>query len=673
MENLRAMQGVVIDGNGKQTAFAQPGERLSWQLCAEEGVTACYVEGSCEEGFDCDCAMVLRPEIAEAQREFTAIHNYTNFWCRPVFGTDLTKLPDALVESLLLREGECWQYYLPVCDDTFKTAIRGCETGFEFYIYPNCYGLTRCEKQLAFVCAQGKDPYVLMEQCAWAAAKLLNNGLRMRSERRLPEVFEYLGWCSWDALQIRVSHEGLLQKAQEFREKSVPIHYAIIDDMWADVPALNDVPEETPFGDMVKVMHASKMRSFEGDPKRFPKGMAAAITDLKAAGIPKVGVWFPVTGYWYGFTPDGEAKKLAPYLAYAPNGKLIVSPEQDKAFALFDLFCSRIRGWGGDFVKIDNQGFHTQLRGVKPIGQTGRIIQNALDSTTGSNFDGALINCMGMPAECMFNRRNSAVSRCSDDFLPENRGWFSKHILQCAYNGLLQGQYYVNDWDMWWTDDSQAAKNSLCRAVSGGPIYVSDKIGRTRPEVLRPLAFDDGKILRCDESAMPTKDCLLGDPTKEGKVLKIRNRAGDAGVVAAFNIDGENRAVSGTVSAADVGLDVPCICYEHFTGSCVLLATGEQLPVELADNDAIRLYTVVPMAADGITLLGRIDKFIGIKAVTAQAMDTVTLYEGGSFGFVCESEVRVFSETRELPVQRKGILCTVEAERDETVLRLVKE
>jgi hypothetical protein len=83
---------------------------------------------------------------------------------------------------------------------------------------------------------------------------------------------------------------------------------------------------------------------------------------------------------------------------------------------------------------------------------------------------------MGMGSEDMFNRPWSAVSRCSDDFQPEDRAWFIRHILMCSYNGLIQGQYFIGDWDMWWTDDDQAQEKIAfpCR-------------------VFGPDGFDDGE------------------------------------------------------------------------------------------------------------------------------------------------------------------------------------
>ena len=568
-----------------------------------ENGCACYVSG---EG-----TLTWRAEEADTS-EYVAIENHSPFWCRPFWGSSLSELPEK-TQALLLRRGERYVYYLPVCDSVFKTLIRGDEGGFSFYTDSNCQAVTKCEAQLAYVCVEGDDPLALVKSAARTVCKLLNNGLQLREEKHVPDVFNYLGWCSWDALQIRVNHEGLLEKVREFREKAVPVGFAIIDDMWADVPRLNEIPPDADFHTMVVNMHASKMRSFAGDPKRFPKGMKAAIDEIKEAGIPRVGIWFPTTGYWAGLTPDGsEAERQKENTVTLPNGQIIVAPEAEKAERYFNDLCARVKEWGGDFVKIDNQGFHQRYENVAPIGQSARAIQQGIDRAADKHFDGALINCMGMPSECMLNR-TSAVSRCSDDFIPESREWFAKNVLQCAYNGLLQGQFYVNDWDMWWTDDDQAVKNSLCRAISGGPIYVSDKIGRTNPEILKPLCLEDGRIIRPDESATPTADCLMQNPTKTDKIFKIRNRIGENGVCAVFNINGENKPVSGTLEPTEIGIaEGNYVYYEHFTGETGVLARGERLHITLSHQDDFRLYSFVSQGNNGDSYSGRTDLFMGV-------------------------------------------------------------
>jgi hypothetical protein len=373
--------------------------------------------------------------------------------------------------------------------------------------------------------------------------------------------------------------------------------------------------------------------------------MKGAIADIKKEGVDHVGIWFPTTGYWAGFAPDGEiAEKhkdnliTVKHATFIGGENLAVAPISGKADAVYDDLLSRVKSWGADFVKIDNQAYHDQYRNISPIGKTARVIQHAIDDNADKYFDGALINCMGMTSECMFNR-TSAVSRCSEDFKPESREWFAKNILQCSYNGLLQGRYYVNDWDMWWTDDEQATKNSLCRAISGGPIYISDELGRTRAEIIKPLCLADGRILRPDESATPTVDCIIQNPTETDKIFKIRNRFGNNGVCAAFNVSAENTKVTGEISPATMNMPEGCyILYEYFTRSVTLLKKGEAASVTLANNDDFRVYTLIPYSGAKVTPLGRVDLFMGIGTVDGFSDNECTVKEGGELGFVILDE-----------------------------------
>ena len=187
---------------------------------------------------------------------------------------------------------------------------------------------------------------------------------------------------------------------------------------------------------------------------------------------------------------------------------------------------------------------------------------------------------------------------------------------------------------MWWTDDAQALKNSVCRAISGGPIYVSDKIGRSRPEVLQPLCFADGRLLRTDTQATPIDRCLLEDPTKSDAPLFIFGRANGCGVVGAFNIHAEGKAQRGRLAPADLGLPAGrYLVREQLSGTTCILEKDEALTVSLADNDALCLYLFYSLKGNA-TPLGRIDKFIAPKAILRKSSKGVKLYEGGTVAFV---------------------------------------
>lgn len=651
----------VIVRNVQEEEISPSDNKVKFRIRREavDGGEAVYVSLASQIPLSAEKTLTLVPENSPNDCKFVAIENHSPYWCRPVFGDKIADLPKK-VQALLMCAGEDrYRYILPVCSDIVKTVIEPYNRAFSLLIYTSCEACTEFSDQLAYIDISGDDPEELYNRGARIASSLLGS-LPLRADRKYPEALEYLGWCSWDAFQIRVTHKDLVDKANEFKDKKVPVGFAIIDDMWADVPSLLEIPNDASFRDMVRAMHKSQMHDFCGDPVRFPSGIGAAVDDLKKNGIRNVGIWFPTTGYWRGFMRDGAfARENSRLLCELADGSYSVDPRCADEY--FSVLVSRCVGFGADFLKIDNQGCHTRFKNIMPIGESGRKMQTAIDNATKTEAIG-LINCMGMPSECMYNRPCSAISRCSDDFIPESREWFTKNILQCAYNGILQGRFFVNDWDMFWSDDEQAVKNSVCRAISGGPVYVSDKLGRTVPERLAPLCLSDGRLLRCGDSAVPTADCLLTDPTRSKRALKVKNKINGACVLAAFNVDGEGKCVCGEFSPTELGFDTDCVIYEFFTRECAIVGCGDLLSFGLENNDSFRLYTVIP-AEYPVVPIGRTDKYVGVGAVSSFDGETLEVCEAGEISFAVPEDVkvRVLCDGNELRIDRRGILCTVDS------------
>ncbi|KAK3413161.1 hypothetical protein EUGRSUZ_I01755 [Eucalyptus grandis] len=113
------------------------------------------------------------------------------------------------------------------------------------------------------------------------------------------------------------------------------------------------------------------------------------------------------------------------------------------------------------------------------------------------------------------------------------------HMVHCAYNSLWMGNFIHPDWDMFQSTHPCALFHAASRAISGGPIYISDALGKHDFELLRRLVLPDGSILRCEHYALPTRDCLFVDPLHDGKtMLKIWNLNKYTGVIGAFNCQG---------------------------------------------------------------------------------------------------------------------------------------
>ncbi len=600
-------------------------------------VTAVYIEGLVEGFHDnLDAEFGAGIEIyPDSVKEWMADFKYCEFWCMPEFGTALSEIPDETQGLVYKKYNGLYGVILPVVSKEYKCVLCGNNDESVLAKLFSWYeGINRINA-LAFMCAEGENPYELLKKCAKKGAELLNNGLRIREERRYPEIFEYLGWCSWDAFEIRVCEDDLLKKCEEFKSKNIPVKWAIIDDMWAVVRDFYNI-EYTEREEMFELMHASKLYAFTADPYRFPNGLKHCIDGIKDYGI-KVGMWHPTTGYWRGIDPEGPIfREHKDCLTRAYEGIFVHSYELEKAYKYYNAIHDYFRESGAEFVKIDNQSRMANCyKGQTTIGQAARSYHKAMEASVGEHFDNCMINCMGMASEDMWNRSVSPISRCSDDFKPENREWFAKHITQCAFNSLIQGQFYYCDWDMWWTDDSQATKNSVLRAISGGPIYVSDMLDRSREEILKPLAFDDGKILKCDKPCMPTKDCLTEDPVKSGKIFKVQNTCNNSGIIAVFHLDENKRTVKGTISPMDAeGIDgEEFAVYEHFSREVKILKKNERFDLELESADDFKLYIIVPIV-DGFAPIGRVDKFISPASIKSVVGGNIELVENGEYAYI---------------------------------------
>lgn len=568
-------------------------------------------------------------------KRYMADYKMSPFWCKPFFGTDLTEVPDETQALAYEKPDGTFGVILPVVNDAYKCVLVGKDkTTVTARLYSNYPKMTKC-KGIAFVCAEGEKITELMERCTKVALRELGFGIPHRTERRYPEMFDYLGWCSWDSMQIRVNHEGLLEKCREFRDKEIPVRWAILDDMWAEVRDFKNHSYDS-FMEMCLLMHAGSLYDFEADPERFPKGLKACVEDMKEFGL-KIGMWHPTTGYWRGIDPDGAAyQKLKDYLMETDDGIFVPDWKREKAYGFYHTIHDFFKRCGVDFVKIDNQSMSDRFyNGLAPIGTVAKEFHEGMEASVGSAFDNHMINCMGMSSEDMWSRPVSAISRCSDDFQPENREWFIKHVLQCSYNSLVQGQFHWCDWDMWWTDDGQAKKNSVVRAISGGPVYVSDKLGRSNKEILDPLVLNDGKVLRCDRPAVPTQDCICIDPTASGKGFKLQNLCGNCGVMTVFDLDSKNGKVTAEISPADIdGLTgEEFAVYEHFSKELVILKKEEKLSVTLENQDEFKLFLFVPYV-DGFAAIGRTDKFISPKTIDYVCDKKVVLKEEGPYAYV---------------------------------------
>lgn len=450
------------------------------------------------------------------------------WWMTPYFPKTLKEIPGR-TQNLLIKSGKLYTVYLPLPTKEVVTEFSGYDKGVILGCSAYQEGGSRIEGRFLAI-RTGADPDACMEEIYRDA---MPERFLLREERIYPERLRYFGFCSWDAFYSDVSAAGLEEKLREFREKKIPVHWLLIDDGWMQTKD-------------------RKLCSIQEDCRKFPEGLKGFVRKAKEEyGVEKVGVWHSLQGYWHGIEPDSELYSAQKEnLVRTAAGYYVPAWEEGKAFAFFNAWHDYLKRQGIDFIKVDNQGGSSEYaRNNVPRATAAAAVLRGLEASALVNFGGDILHCMGMGQAEYLERYVTGVSRSSDDFYPQRLEGFRSHAMQNAYNSYFHGPVYWCDWDMWWTKHKTAVQSAVLRAISGGPVYVSDKVGETDPERLQPLMEADGRLLMCDAPGRPACSQLMG--IGEGEPLLIRNICQGHPVVAAFDLDDCNSTAQVAIDCAE--------------------------------------------------------------------------------------------------------------------------
>ncbi|HEV2864279.1 MAG TPA: Sip1-related alpha-galactosidase [Pyrinomonadaceae bacterium] len=576
------------------------------------------------------------------------------YWTAPVFVSDYRLLAPA--NQLLLwqqTKGRGYHLMVPLAGDGMVGELGVAEINYrpEFRVAASSYDPKLAPRRVPlFAYAAADDPYALARRTYETAFKATGQSGRLRWQKGYPDIFRHLGWCSWNAYGHAVNEQKILASVRAFRDKRIPLGFVLVDDGWLSVK--ND-----------------RLTGFDADPAKFPRGMAGLARTLRTEyGVPHVGVWHTFQGYWSGVDPESSIGRARYPLFEGQDGKWLPDPRDGRGEDFYADWYKNLKAWGYDFVKVDGQANNVRFTdGLMPLLASGGGSQRNLEGGARKHFEAGegrglgVINCMEMTLENVYNWRESNVARNSDDYLPEVAQNYADHVYQNAYNAFWLSNFAYPDWDMFQSHDPRADFHAAARAVSGGPVYVTDEAGKERADVLIPLALSDGRLLMPDEPGQVTRDTLLADAALEAVPLKVFGRVTRpglrAGVVAAFNVNKTEPFVKGSVSAADVeGLaarGAGVALYRRGDGRVSLLIPSNATLPLLFGEGGYDLFTLAPVEG-GAAVFGLLDKYVGPAAVVSVARGAgrveVRLLEAGDFGAWLErAPSRVEVDGRALP------------------------
>ncbi len=515
-------------------------------------------------------------------------------------------------------------------------------------------GVCLAERPVAYSIS-GKDPYALAAQAAEDICSLAGTA-KLRREKIVPRFCDLLGFCTYNSFGSDLSEEKIVQALQRFRDKEIRLGFLIFDEGWQDV-------------------EKNQLRSFAPDARKFPQGLAQAVRNIKQkCGVREVLLWHTFDGYWAGaskerFADYGIEEKYFPIAKEETEKEFCQTtgesffPENlsgvpcgvpfGQYFRFFFDWYSFLRREGADGTKVDAMGWMEAY--AEGSGGRSALYQNmmaALEGASVLNFDGEIINCSGCVNDIFYHSLKTSVLRTSSDYLVDDDDSHGKHVFTNAFVSFWLNEWFVADWDMFQSGNTAGEFHAIARAISGGPVYCTDRTDGIRADILRRLHDAEGRVPRCTDAGRPVRDSLFFDPERDAVPFKIFNRSGRGFLLGAFHCSKTTQRVRGEVKAGDVcGTERNKRYAVHsFTrGFLGVYGTEEKIPVEL-DRFGAELFRIQPVE-NGQACFGLIDKYNAEGFLVHREGDTAEVTDDGVLGYVAERDGTFVYEQRAV---RKG-------------------
>lgn len=481
------------------------------------------------------------------------------FWFSPVQGPDPAALNGAAAWMLLKRDDGLFVLLVPLPAGNASSYLTGSEPGGALWLYRttgNAWVVPTGGRVLHV--AAGRDPGALLASSARAVARALP-AAALRKDKADPPFEEFLGWCTWNAFYHDVTAEKFLDGLARFRALGIRPGFAIVDDGWQRETR---VEPQSP-------ARRCYLAGFGTDEQKFPDGFAPVVRAAKDRfGIRHFLAWLAPQGLPAGLDPAAFRRYRpgavvpqtdahvdpAPVLAWY-DSHVLRFPGDWLGF-LRDRF-AELRAAGVDGVKADFQGAlffaaGRTRRSTRP-GECARM-RNALETAATEAFGDQWLSCMAHLPEFWYHARRNNLSRGSDDFYPGIPASHGSHVRANAFTGLWFGHFMGVDWDMFQSKHPFGAYHAAARALSGGPVYTADEPDGIDPELLRRVAFADGRVPRFPNPATPSLRSLFPEPGDDPRAFVVVNSGTSSGAAGLFDVGTAEpaRPVRAAVTAEEV-------------------------------------------------------------------------------------------------------------------------
>lgn len=474
------------------------------------------------------------------------------------------------------------------------------------------------------------------------------SSLQKRENKNYFEAFEYLGWCTWEHYHFDIDETKILNDMDAIESSGIPVRYVLIDD--------GHVSNK-----------ARQLTSLTPDIARFPNGWTRIIKRKQTDKIKWIGLWYSLSGYWMGISADNDFPKEVQQALYPFNGSLLPGKSKENIENFYEYYVRTMKQNGFDFLKIDNKSFTLPLyMGSSQVVRQAKYCNLALEHQT-HHMGIGLMNCMAQNVVNTDHTLHSAVTRVSIDYKKYDENMAKSHLFQSYTNTLLLGQTVWPDHDMFHSSDTICGSlMARSKAISGGPVYLSDSPNEFIPENILPLIDESGKIFRPTAPAVPTPESILTNPLQSGKDYRVFAPTGDEAIsIVCYNLNTSPTYMEVTtrIKPEDYSLRKSYIHSPTSLSEKILAFNWEKQSAEILTSDkeiklkgfSDSMFHLCPVR-QGWAIIGIQEKFLSPATIQILARTDRKL----TLNVLCTGTLRIWVESdekqelRSIPITKVG-------------------
>lgn len=208
---VNCQKGKQVEFTCSLNAKAQEKDRISLEL-NESTVDGCQIFSlkliSKQSVFEDNVNLALEHPfriylpVAEKPEKITCMYLFKDWWTRPGFADKYENIPPRTQVAYFKYPNKV-VCLVPMVGNKFKSNLNGgtaTELGLD--MYSGVTGISEVDEPVCLL-TEGKTYIEAVHRAFQYLAKEKN--ILTREQRLYPEMFEYLGWCSWDAMKTDVN------------------------------------------------------------------------------------------------------------------------------------------------------------------------------------------------------------------------------------------------------------------------------------------------------------------------------------------------------------------------------------------------------------------------------------------------------------------------------------